>query len=430
MVKVKFIISLLKDSFSEFIEDNCMKLAAALSYYTIFSLAPLLLLVISIVSIFFGKEAFEGELYAQISGLVGSQASLQVQEIVKNAALTNKSSTAAVIGAITLAIGATAVFAEIQDSINYIWSIKSKPKKSWLQYLKNRLLSFSVIITLGFLMIVSLGVNAMVDVLSSRLERYFSEGSVILFSVVNVALVLAIITALFTVIFKILPDGKVRWKECLVGAGFTAVLFAIGKFAISFYLGQSDLGATYGASASIVILLTWIYYSSIILYFGAEFTKVYARSDGTAIEPNDHAVLIVRREAEQNEPIQAKAQEGVAKIVAVLKPEVVKSKLIDSVTSFVDDKLNTIRAVINTTISRLTSPVLFYTVGFVMFFMILIVGTLIIGRLLNQWLDSDYLGYVILLGACLAMMALVVMSRAKITLFFRRTLFKIMEDKI
>lgn len=429
MVKVKFIIALLKDSFSEFLDDNCMKLAAALSYYTIFSLAPLLLLVISIVSIFFGKEAFEGELYTQISGLVGSQASLQVQEIVKNAALTNKSSTAAVIGAVTLAIGATAVFAEIQDSINYIWSIKSKPKKSWLQYLKNRLLSFSVIITLGFLMIVSLGVNAMVDVLSSRLERYFSEGSVILFSIVNVALVLAIITALFTVIFKILPDGKVRWKECLVGAGFTAVLFAVGKFAISFYLGQSDLGATYGASASIVILLTWIYYSSIILYFGAEFTKVYARSDGTSIEPNDHAVLIVRREAEQNEPVQQKAKEGVAKIVAVLKPEAVKSKLIDSVTSFVDDKLNAVRAVINTTISRLTSPVLFYTVGFVMFFMILIVGTLIVGRLLNQWVDSDYLGYVVLLGACFIIIALVVLLRTKITIFLRRTLFKLMEEK-
>jgi membrane protein len=429
MVKVKFIISLLKDSFSEFMEDNCMKLAAALSYYTIFSLAPLLLLVISIVSIFFGKEAFEGELYAQISGLVGSQASLQVQEIVKNAALTNKSTTAAAIGAVTLAIGATAVFAEIQDSINYIWSIKSKPKKSWLQYLKNRLLSFSVIITLGFLMIVSLGINAMVDLLSSRLERYFSEGSVILFSILNVALVLVIITALFTVIFKILPDGKVRWKECLVGAGFTAILFAVGKFGISFYLGQSDLGATYGASASIVILLTWIYYSSIILYFGAEFTKVYARSDGTAIEPNDHAVLIVRREAEASDPIVEKAQAGVAKVVTALKPEAIKNKLIDSVTSYIDDQINAIRAVINVTISKLTSPAFFYTIAFVMFFTILIVSTLIIGRLLNQWVNSDYLGYLILLGACLLTIAVVVMLRGKITRFFRSMLFKLMQDK-
>jgi membrane protein len=219
-----------------------------------------------------------------------------LQEIIKNAELSNKSGVAAAIGVGTLLIGATGVFAEIQDSINYIWSIKSKPKKGWLQYLKNRLLSFSIILTLGFLLLVSLGVNAMVDLLSARLERVFSEGSVIIFYVLNTGLVLVIITALFTVIFKVLPDGYLRWKECIVGAAFTAILFLIGKFVISFYIGQADLGATYGTSASIVILLTWVYYSSIILYFGAEFTKVYARLDGVGIAPNQHAVLIARRE--------------------------------------------------------------------------------------------------------------------------------------
>lgn len=298
MGKVKFFISVFKESFSEFMEDNGLKLSAALSYYTVFSLAPMLLVIISMVSIFFGREAFQGELFGQISGLVGKEASVQLQEIIKNAAVSNKSFTAATVGVVTLLIGATGVFAEIQDSINYIWSIKSKPKKGWLQYLKNRLLSFSVIITLGFLLMVTLGVNALVDLLSGRLERYFSEVSVVIFSVLNVALVVVIITALFTVIFKVLPDGHLRWKECIVGAGFTALLFLVGKFAITFYLGQSDLGATYGTSASIVILLTWVYYSSIILYFGAEFTKIYARSDGHGIEPNEHAVLIVRKEAE------------------------------------------------------------------------------------------------------------------------------------
>lgn len=305
MKRIKFVFNLIKESFSEFIDDNGLKLSAALSYYTIFSLAPLLLLIISIVSIFFGREAFQGQLFGQISGLVGKQAAAQVQELIKNAALTNKSNMAAIIGGITLLIGATGVFAEIQDSINYIWSIKSKPQKSWLQYLKNRLLSFSIILTLGFLLIVSLAVNAAVDLLSSRLERSFSEVSVVIFTVLNVVLVLVIIAALFTVIFKVLPDGHVRWKECMVGAAFTSALFAVGKFAISFYLGQSDFGATYGTSASIVILLTWIYYSSIILYFGAEFTKVYARIDGVSIRPNEHAVLMVRKEIEK-ENSQAK----------------------------------------------------------------------------------------------------------------------------
>jgi membrane protein len=161
------------------------------------------------------------------------------------------------------------------------------------------LISFSLILTLGFLLVVSLGASALVDLLSNRLERLFSEASVVVFYIVNLGLVLTIITALFTVIFKVLPDGELRWKECMVGAAFTAVLFLIGKFIISFYLGQSDLGAAYGTSASIVILLTWIYYSSIILYFGAEFTKVYARQDGIAISPNKHAVLIVRQEIDE-----------------------------------------------------------------------------------------------------------------------------------
>lgn len=296
---IKLSFSLLSESFSEFMNDNGLKLSAALSYYTIFSLAPMLLVIISALSIFFGRDAIQGELFDQIRGLVGDNAASQLQEILKNAQISNKSGAAAAIGVGTLLVGATGVFAEIQDSINYIWSIKSKPRKGWLQYLKNRLLSFSIILTLGFLLLVSLGINAMVDLLSSRLQQYFSEASVVLFYIVNLAVVLAIITSLFTVIFKVLPDGYLRWKECLVGAGFTAVLFLIGKFVITFYIGKADLGATYGTSASIVILLTWVYYSSIILYFGAEFTKVYAKLDGVGIAPNQHAVLIVRREIDE-----------------------------------------------------------------------------------------------------------------------------------
>jgi membrane protein len=299
MKTIKLSFSLLKDSFSAFMDDNGLKLSAALSYYTIFSLAPMLLVIISVLNFFYSNGNIQAELFGQITTLVGANAAQQLQEILKNAEMSNKSGVAAAIGIVTLLIGATEVFAEIQDSINFIWSIKSKPKKGWLQYLKNRLLSFSIILTLGFLLMVSLGVNALVELLSSRLEQIFSEASVVLFYIVNMALLLGIITALFTVIFKVLPDGYLRWKECIVGATFTAVLFLIGKFVISFYIGQADLGATYGTSASIVILLTWVYYSSIILYFGAEFTKVYAALDGVAIAPNKHAVLVVRREIDE-----------------------------------------------------------------------------------------------------------------------------------
>ena len=300
MKKVKLSFSLLKDSFSAFMDDNGLKLSAALSYYTIFSLAPMLLVIISVLNFFYKNGDIQGELFGQITALVGANAAQQLLEILKNAEMSNKSGVAAAIGIGTLLIGATGVFAEIQDSINFIWSIKSKPKKGWLQYLKNRLLSFSIILTLGFLLLISLGVNALVDLLSSRLEARFSEASVVVFYIINMALLLTIITSLFTVIFKVLPDGHVRWRECIVGAAFTAVLFLIGKFVITFYIGQADLGATYGASASIVILLTWVYYSSIILYFGAEFTKIYAGLDGVAITPNKHAVLIVRKELDES----------------------------------------------------------------------------------------------------------------------------------
>lgn len=424
MKGIKFTFALLKESFSAFLDDNALKLSAALSYYTIFSLAPMLLLIISMVSIFYGKEVFEGQLFAQIAGLVGKQAAVQIQELIKNAAITNKSTMAATIGGITLLIGATGVFAEIQDSINYIWSIKSKPQKSWLQYLKNRVLSFSIIITLGFLLIVSLGVNTVVDLLSSRLEKYFSEVSVIIFSGLNIALVLLIITALFTVIFKILPDGHVRWKECIVGAAFTAIMFAIGKFAISFYLGQADLGATYGTSASIVILLTWIYYSSIILYFGAEFTKVYAKSDGVAISPNDHAVLIERKELETAPEATGQDLKMVSEKNKNQEKKVVQAskKWFHFVTDFIDERIAKIKTEIEATVSRVASPVVFYLIIALISFVILIIVLLILGRLLNDALDSDYLGFVLILGLVLVLLSVCFLCKNKIMEMIRKVM--------
>lgn len=424
MGRVKFVFSLVKESFSEFIDDNGMKLSAALSYYTIFSLAPMLLLIISIVSIFFGKEAFQGELFNQISGLVGKQAAAQVQELIKNAAISDKSNMAAAVGGVTLLIGATGVFAEIQDSINYIWSIKSKPKKGWLQYLKNRLLSFSIILTLGFLLIVTLGVNAMVDLLSNRLERYFSEASVVLFSVLNVGLVLVIITSLFAVIFKVLPDGHLRWKECIVGAAFTSILFAIGKFGISFYLGQSDLGATYGASASIVILLTWIYYSSIILYFGAEFTKVYARSDGEAISPNEHAVLMIRREIEKDAVSPAGKQ--AAEPLKDLKKT--GQNVLSYFTDYVDESLGRLRAEMEAILARFSSPVVYYSVTALLSFVIAIILICLLGQFLNRALGSDYLGFVVLLVLSLVLLSLTFLYRKACMEMVRKVLTRFLKN--
>lgn len=422
----------MKESFSEFSNDNVLKLSAALSYYTVFSIAPMLLLIISIVSFFFGREAFEGELYGQIRGLVGKEAAIQMQELIKNAAIKDKSTTAAIIGGVTLLIGATGVFAEIQDSINYIWAIKSKPKKGWLAYLKNRLLSFSLIVTLGFLLVVSLGVNTVVDLLSARLERYFSEVSVVIFSVLNVALVLVVIAALFAVVFKVLPDGHVRWKECLIGAGFTSLLFAIGKFAISFYLGSSDLGATYGASASIVILLTWIYYSSIILYFGAEFTKVFARFDGHEIRPNEHAVLLIRQEITQDVPGQPSSQAekpAEKEKEFALNPVVMKDKLFDTVTAFIDSKLNAVREEISSKVSKVVSPAVYYLIMGVVGFCILVTVLMLAAHFLNEWMNSDYLGYVVLLGLMVLLTVLQVVFKTKSQSLIRKLMFRISKEE-
>lgn len=290
----------MKESVTDFINDNAMKLGASLSFYTIFSIAPMLIIIISLTGIFFGAEAVEGKIYGEIKSLVGSDAALQIQEIIKNIEGTGHTSIGAFIGFLILFIGTTGVFTEMQDSINYIWSIKAKPKRGWLKILRDRGISFSLIISLGFIMLVSLIVSAFLDVMNERLQRLFNEATVQILYLLNLGIMLVIITGLFSVIFKVLPDAKIRWRDAFIGSVFTAVLFLIGKFLIGLYLGNSSIGITYGAAASVVVILLWVYYSSIILFFGAEFTKVYALHHGSGITPKSTAVFIIKQEALQS----------------------------------------------------------------------------------------------------------------------------------
>jgi membrane protein len=270
-------------SFSKFIDLNGLKLSAALSYYTVFSIAPLLIVVISLASLFFGRLAVEGRVYHQISGLVGSEAALQIQAIIKNTQLTGHGKLGGIIGTIILLIGASGVFSEIQTSINYLWAIPAPTKKAFLIAVLQRLISFSLLIGVAFLLMVSLTANALLDILSDRLKDFFSSSTVTLFFLVNLLLILLVISVMFMLIFKILPKSSISWKHSFIGAVVTSILFLIGKFMIGFYLGHSQIGATYGTTASIVVLMLWIYYSSIILYFGACFTSVYAESQGRPI---------------------------------------------------------------------------------------------------------------------------------------------------
>ena len=295
------ILKLTKHTFVGFSEDNAFKLSASLSYYTLFSLAPMLLVFFSIVGFFYGQDAIRGELYGQINGLVGKEVAIQVQKMVQNAQLSGKTGFAGIVGVVILFIGATGVFAEIQDSINQIWSLKAKPKNGVIKYLTNRFLSFSLIVSFGFLFIVSLLVNTLLDAFSHTLSAVFSESTVYLFNAINLGVVWIVMTVLFAIIFKVLPDGKVANKDAFMGAGVTALLFMVGKYVIGFYLGQSNISNVYGAAGSVLILLTWVYYSSMILYLGAEFTKVYAMEFGEGIKPASYAVLIKQTEIEATE---------------------------------------------------------------------------------------------------------------------------------
>jgi membrane protein len=283
-------------TFLGFINDNGLKLSASLAYYTIFSIAPLLILIISIAGLVWGHDAATNALYPQITHYIGAQAALQVQDILKHLELSGKSGTAVIIGVVILLIGASSIFIEIQDSLNIIWRVKSKPQKGWLKLIENRFLSFSLIISLGFLLLASLLVNFIIDALGKRIEHFLPAITGPILKGVNLGITLIVITTLFGIIFKFLPDVKIRWKDVRSGAIFTALLFMLGQYGISLYIQYTAQGSAYGAAGSIIVILVWIYYTAAILYIGAEFTQVYAEATGCRIEPADYAVSVQQTE--------------------------------------------------------------------------------------------------------------------------------------
>lgn len=291
-INFKKILELFKRTVNDFLDDNAMKFSASLSYYTVFALPPLSILIISISSFFFEKKEVSEEFYGQLNELIGASASEQIEQAMNNVNLYNSGTIATIIGVIVLLFSASAVFAEIQSSINYIWGFKAKPNKGLIRFVKNRLLSFSMVVSVGFILLVSLMVNSVVEVLYDQLGFFFKEETIYLVSVVNNIVVFVIISLLFFIIFKTLPDGKIGWRETLAGACFTAVMFMVGKFGIGLYLGTTASSSLYGAAGSLTVILLWVYYSAMILYFGAEFTKVYAEMYGKKIEPNEYSVLI------------------------------------------------------------------------------------------------------------------------------------------
>ena len=303
-------LNLIKDTLREWREDGAPRLAAALAYYTTFSLAPLLVLIIAVAGLAGGREAAQTRTMAQVEDLLGTEGREFVQGMIESASRPATGVTATVIGAVTLLFGALGVFAELQNSLNTIWEVKPKPAQGLVdgvkRFIVKRLLSFTMVLGIGFLLLASLVVSAAVSALAEYVSNRWTLADFWL-QLINFLVSFLVITILFAMIFKFLPEIKIAWKDVWLGAAVTSALFSLGKFLIGLYLGRSEVGNTFGAAGSLAILLIWVYYSAQILFFGAEFTQVYASRYGSRIVPDPDMVKLTEIErAEKGIPHEKK----------------------------------------------------------------------------------------------------------------------------
>jgi len=272
--------ALVKDAVNSWLDDYAPSMGAALAYYTVFSIAPMLLIVISIAGLVFGKEASEGQILTQLESLTGPQAATAIQELLRSVDKPARGTAAAIGGGVVLLIGATTVFGELQDSLDRIWRAPARGPSGLWALLRARLLSFGMILAIGFLMIVSLVASAALAALGTWWQPVFGSYEVLV-GAFNTAFSFAFLTVAFALIYKIIPRVSVQWRDVWIGAGVTALLFTIGKILIGLYIGRTSFSSTFGAAASLAVLLVWVYYAAQIFLLGAEFTWVYAHSYGS-----------------------------------------------------------------------------------------------------------------------------------------------------
>lgn len=288
--------SITKKTFSAFFADNTFRLGASLAYYTVFSLAPILLISIGVASLVFEQEAAQGEVLKQVKTTIGPKAGEAVEGMINNVNENDSGLLATILSTVLLVVGATGVFVELQDGLNTIWGVKQKPGLGIWGILRARLLSFGMVLGIGFLLLVSLVVSATLAKLHDFVSGADLPGGPILWQTIHFVVSLAVITLMFAMIFKFLPDVQIAWRDVWVGALVTAGLFTVGKYLIGFYLGQAGTESAFGAAGSLVVILLWVFYSSQILLFGAEFTKVYANHYGERLQPAGHAVPVAEDE--------------------------------------------------------------------------------------------------------------------------------------
>lgn len=288
--------ALIKETASDWLDDDASTLAAALAYYALLSLAPLLVISISVAGWFLGTEAARGRVAGELGGIVGGQAAQGIQAVVASAEEPKKGVLAAVVGIVTLFVGASGVFGQLQTSLNTVWEVKAKPDRGFWGKVKDRFFSFTMVLGVAFLLLVSLVLSSVLSSLGTLMADTLPGGAMV-WQIINFALSFAVVTLLFALIFKFIPDVKVNWRDVWLGAAVTALLFAIGKQLLGVYLGKAAVGSSYGAAGSIVALVVWVYYAAQILFLGAEFTQVHARRRGGGIEPSAGAERVRRSSA-------------------------------------------------------------------------------------------------------------------------------------
>ncbi len=280
------LVGLFKATFESWSADRAPKMAAALAYYTAFAVAPLLLIAIAVAGLLFGQEAARGEVGRQLHDLIGPEGGRAVQELLARAWKPKTGIVATLVGLAALLVAATGVFAELQDSLNTIWKVRKKAGRGVIGTLKDRFLSFAMVVGIGFLLLVSLVLSASLEIVGNHLA---GPGSGALMQTLHLSLSFGVIAFLFAAMFKLLPDAETRWKEAWIGGALTALLFTLGKVGIGLYLGRSAVGSTYGAAGSFVVFLLWVNYSAQILFLGAEFTRTYAVLYGKPPRPRSDA---------------------------------------------------------------------------------------------------------------------------------------------
>lgn len=291
--RIKDIPSLVKETYKDWVDDEPFDQSAIVAYYSIFSLPALLIIIVTIAGIAFGQKAVQDQISSQIGGMIGPDSAKDIQGMIASSYQQGNSGIALVIGVATLLFGATGVFIALQKALNRIWEVKINPDKSGLKMLiRARAVSFGVVLTIGFLLLISLVITAALTALSGWVEERMPDFFLYIFYVVDFLISISIITLLFAMLFRFLPDVNIEWKSVWTGAVITALLFVIGKYALALYFGNAEPGSTYGAAGSIILILLWVFYSCLIMFFGAEFTQVYARRYGHRVEPNENAIRI------------------------------------------------------------------------------------------------------------------------------------------